>query len=323
MEKQFIYPKNYFSHSNESKNQIYNNTFDNNLVLDRIKDNMYNNNLNLNPKNQLFSQNDQKSYQLTLSLEQIKYLTQENLSLKKIIQNKNKIINDFEILFRQFKERFIKMEKINDSLKYKLMNNSESINIKLNNKELNYDFNKKDLIDSFNIIKEDLNNIENDYNKRLKEKDDMIEKMNAELIYVYNEYKNLSEILEKMNMYIMNSDYSELKNKINELLKEKEVLMKLNENSEKKISDLQKINEQILNNRNENININKNDNNGNNVDGDDLIVTFKNQENEYVKTINNLQNKIIDKDREIQMIKEEFLKIIKNKESSNLKQFNQ
>ena len=84
MEKKFIYPKNYFSHLNESKNQIYNNTFDNNLVLDRIKENMYNNNLNLNPKNQLFSQNDQKSYQLTLSLEQIKYLTQENLSLKKI-----------------------------------------------------------------------------------------------------------------------------------------------------------------------------------------------------------------------------------------------
>jgi len=39
-------------------------------------------------------------------------------------------------------------------------------------------------------------------------------------------------------------------------------------------------------------------------------VTFKNQENEYIKTINMLQNRIIEKDNEIKMIKEEFKKIL-------------
>ena len=46
------------------------------------------------------------------------------------------------------------------------------------------------------------------------------------------------------------------------------------------------------------------------IDNDNLIVTFKNQENEYIKTINMLQNRIIEKDNEIKMIKEEFKKIL-------------
>ena len=45
-------------------------------------------------------------------------------------------------------------------------------------------------------------------------------------------------------------------------------------------------------------------------DNDNLLVTFKNQENEYIKTINMLQNRVIEKDKEIQMIKEEFKNIL-------------
>jgi hypothetical protein len=235
-----------------------------------------------------------------MSLEKIKYLTQENLSLRQIIKNKDKIISDFEQLSKQFKEKFLKMDKINDFLKNKLLNKNEKINISSNN--------AKELIDSFNNIKEDLNKIENDYNQKLKEKDEIIEKMNTELLYIHNEYKNLSNILEEMNKYIMNSDYNELKNKINDLMKQNEFLEKQNENREKRIIDLQKKNEQFFNEENY---MNNNTNTGVN---DDLIVTFKNQENKYVKTITMLQNRIIDKDKEIQMIKEEFKKIINNKE---------
>ena len=84
--------------------------------------------------------------------------------------------------------------------------------------------------------------------------------------------------------------------------------MKQNEKREKRINDLQKKNEQILMNENEIINSSKYNN-------DDLIMTFKNQENEYVKTINMLQNRIIEKDKEIQMIKEEYKKFINDKET--------
>jgi chromosome segregation ATPase len=335
MEKQFIYPKNYFSRPpislDDSKWNLYNNTSNTDFNLDKINNNniIPNNKLYL-AKSKSFSMNknknfskyylntepsynkdstidsniynkiDKSSSQLFMSLEKVKYLTQENLSLKQIIKNKDKIISDFEQLSKQFKEKFLKMDKINDFLKNKLLNKNEKININSNN--------VKELIDSFNNIKEDLNKIENDYNQKLKEKDEIIEKMNTELLYIHNEYKNLSNILEEMNKYIMNSDYNELKNKINDLMKQNEFLEKQNENREKRIIDLQKKNEQFFNEENY---MNNNTNTGVN---DDLIVTFKNQENKYVKTITMLQNRIIDKDKEIQMIKEEFKKIINNKE---------
>ena len=334
MENLFIYPKNYFSRTllslDDSKWNLYNNISNNCLVLDKINNNIIHNNKlflsksksNSINKNKNFSKyyiNTEPSYdkdstivpniykkinksslQLFMSLEKVKYLTHENLSLKQIIKNKDKIISDFEQLSKQFKEKFLKMDKINDFLKNKLLNKNEKININSNN--------VKELIDSFNNIKEDLNKIENDYNQKLKEKDEIIEKMNTELLYIHNEYKNLSNILEEMNKYIMNSDYNELKNKINDLMKQNEFLEKLNENREKRIIDLQKKNEQFFNEENY---MNNNTNTGVN---DDLIVTFKNQENKYVKTITMLQNRIIDKDKEIQMIKEEFKKIINNKE---------
>ena len=329
MKEYFIYPKNYFATKplsledskwkiyTSSNKELFQNINKTNINLNQINPNYNLNqnkiqtNYNLEPilssdidkkveniKLSIYSKINQNSSNLILSLEKIKYLTQENLSLKQVIKNKDKIISDFETLFRQFKEKFIKMDNINQSLKNKLMGKN---NI---NKEINIEYNKKDLLESFNIIKEDLNNIENDYKKKLKEKDEIIEKMKEELIYIHNEYKNLSDILEKMNNYIMKTNYNELKNKINDLLEEKEFLIKQNEKREKRIIDLQKRNEQILVNEEENENISNND---------DLIVTFKNQENEYVKTINMLQNRIMEKDQEIQMIKEEYNKILNDK----------
>ena len=323
MENNFIYPKNYFQTKplslEDSKWNIYNpfnsninNSNINNLYKNKKDFNLYENkvltNYKLDPiinkdldkkveniKLSIYSKLNKNSSQLVLYLEKIKYLTQENISLKQIIKNKDKIISDFEILFTQLKAKFIKMDNINQTLKNKIIN---KYNI---NKELNLDNNKNDLLDCFNVIKEDLNKIENDYNKKLKEKDEILEKMNKELIYIHNEYKNLSEILEKMNNYIMKTNYNELKKEVNKLLKEKEFLLKQNENREKRIIDLQKKNEQVLNyNNNDNDNDNENEKiNMNIFNNDDLIVTFKNQENEYVKTINMLENKIIEKDKEI------------------------
>jgi hypothetical protein len=233
------------------------------------------NNKNIeNVKFSLFSKINKNSSQLQIITEKYKYVKKENAYLRKVIKDKDKIISDFAILFQQFKEKFKKFEEINQMLKAKLLNKYR------NEKEENKNF------------------LDNNYNIKLKEKDEMLEKMNEELIYMHNEYKNLTNNLEKINNCIHDVDYIELKNKINELSKENNYLMKQNEKREKRIIDLIKKND---NEENDNINFNTND---------DLLVTFKNQENEYIKTINMLQNRVIEKDKEIQMIKEEFKNIL-------------
>ena len=233
------------------------------------------NNKNIeNVKFSLFSKINKNSSQLQIITEKYKYVKKENAYLRKVIKDKDKIISDFAILFQQFKEKFKKFEEINQMLKAKLLNKYR------NEKEENKNF------------------LDKNYNIKLKEKDEMLEKMNEELIYMHNEYKNLTNNLEKINNCIHDVDYIELKNKINELSKENNYLMKQNEKREKRIIDLIKKNEYE---ENDNANFNMND---------DLLVTFKNQENEYIKTINMLQNRIIEKDKEIQMIKEEFKNIL-------------
>ena len=233
------------------------------------------NNKNIeNVKFSLFSKINKNSSQLQIITEKYKYVKKENAYLRKVIKDKDKIISDFAILFQQFKEQFKKFEEINQMLKAKLLNKYR------NEKEENKNF------------------LDNNYNIKLKEKDEMLEKMNEELIYMHNEYKNLTNNLEKINNCIHDVDYIELKNKINELSKENNYLIKQNEKREKRIIDLIKKND---NEENDNINFNAND---------DLLVTFKNQENEYIKTINMLQNRVIEKDKEIQMIKEEFKNIL-------------
>lgn len=233
------------------------------------------NNKNIeNVKFSLFSKINKNSSQLQIITEKYKYVKKENAYLRKVIKDKDKIISDFAILFQQFKEKFKKFEEINQMLKAKLLNKYR------NEKEENKNF------------------LDNNYNIKLKEKDEMLEKMNEELIYMHNEYKNLTNNLEKINNCIHDVDYIELKNKINELSKENNYLIKQNEKREKRIIDLIKKND---NEENDNINFNTND---------DLLVTFKNQENEYIKTINMLQNRVIEKDKEIQMIKEEFKNIL-------------
>lgn len=313
MQENFIYPKNYFSNKSllleDPKWSIYQdpnkNIFQNKIPINYKSQMIFNNATDKNIENiklSIYSKMSLNSSNLLLALEKINYLTKENNSLKKIINNKDKIISDFEVLFRQFKDKFIKIDNINQTLRNKLLDINDK-NPNIVNKELNSDYNKKDLVDSFNIIKGDLNKIESDYNQRLKEKDEILEKMKEELIYIYNEYKNLSEILEKVSNYIMRTNYSELKNKVNDLMEEKELLLKRNIQREERIIDLQKKNELLMLNEDE---INK-------YNADDLVFTFKNQENEYVKTINMLQNRIMEKDQEIQMIKEEYNKILKEK----------
>lgn len=262
----------------DSKWKIYE-TFNDNKEKD--KELLRDNNIE-NIKSSIYSKINQNSSQQQILLEKYKSLKKENLYLKQIIKNKDKLISDFAILFQQFKDKFIKFEEINQTLKRKLKDH--------------------DLLNKNENWKENINRIENDYNAKLKEKDKILEKMNENLIYMHNEYKNLTNNIEQVNNYILSADYNELKNKIKELLREKEILIQQNQKREKRIIDLIKMNETEQKE--------KDGNEINEMNNDEMIITFKNQENEYIKTINMLQNRIIDKDKEIKMIKEEFKKIL-------------
>ena len=238
-----------------------------------IEDDINNNNFD-NIKSSIYSKIKNNSNNYQILLEKYNHLKKENIYLKQVIRSKDKLISEFAILFQQFKDKFQIFEDINQSLKRKLMSND------LLNRNKN----------------ENINKIENDYNIKLNEKDKMLEKMKEELIYMHDEYKNLTNNIEKVNNYIHDNNYTELKGKINDLLKEKDYLIKQNKKREKRIIDLIKKYDKIEENEK--------------IDNDNLIVTFKNQENEYIKTINMLQNRIIEKDNEIKMIKEEFKKIL-------------
>ena len=238
-----------------------------------IEDDINNNNFD-NIKSSIYSKIKNNSNNYQILLEKYNHLKKENIYLKQVIRSKDKLISEFAILFQQFKDKFKIFEDINQSLKRKLMSND------LLNRNKN----------------ESINKIENDYYIKLNEKDKMLEKMKEELIYMHDEYKNLTNNIEKVNNYIHDNNYTELKEKVNDLLKEKDYLIKQNKKREKRIIDLIKKYEK--NEENEKI------------DNDNLFITFKNQENEYIKTINMLQNRIIDKDNEIKMIKEEFKKIL-------------
>ena len=238
-----------------------------------IKDDINNNNFD-NIKSSIYSKIKNNSNNYQILLEKYNHLKKENIYLKQVIRSKDKLISEFAILFQQFKDKFQIFEDINQSLKRKLMSND------LLNRNKN----------------ENINKIENDYYIKLNEKDKMLEKMKEELIYMHDEYKNLTNNIEKVNNYIHDHNYTELKGKINDLLKEKDYLIKQNKKREKRIIDLIKKYDKIEENEK--------------IDNDNLIVTFKNQENEYIKTINMLQNRIIEKDNEIKMIKEEFKKIL-------------
>ena len=262
----------------DSKWKIYE-TFNDNKEKD--KELLRDNNIE-NIKSSIYSQINQNSSQQQILLEKYKSLKKENLYLKQIIKNKDKLISDFAILFQQFKDKFIKFEEINQTLKRKLKDH--------------------DILNKNENWKENINRIENDYNAKLKEKDKILEKMNENLIYMHNEYKNLTNNIEQVNNYILSADYNELKNKIKELLREKEILIQQNQKREKRIIDLIKMNETEQKE--------KDGNEINEMNNDEMMITFKNQENEYIKTINMLQNRIIDKDKEIKMIKEEFKKIL-------------
>ena len=185
--------------------------------------------------------------------EKIKNLSKENKSLKKIIDDKDKLISEFEEVLLKSKEKHNKLQKINNALKeeMRILKNNGGINSKNNSNEieiLNLDKKREEINNNFNNIQIQVNNsmnktinksinkslitnknnninIENEVDNEDNEKDKLIEQLNSQLVYIYNEYTNLSNTIQQMNVIISNknnNDYNELKIKYDELLKEKE-----------------------------------------------------------------------------------------------------
>ena len=280
------------------------------------------------------------SSRLLKANERIKFLTQENNSLKKIIENKDKIISDFEKLSLQFKSKFEKLEQINRNLKNQLQSeniegynrmvdineniydlkpdfyyqkynaNNQRIIEDINNNKEKFNSKKKikiknnELLSSLINIKKDLESIEIDYNIKLKEKDCYIEQINCELIHIYQEYVKLSDILEELNYLVKNSDYNELKTEFNCLLREKEILLKEKEKNHIEIISLrEKFARNTYDCKSSDVTWNK-----------ELINIFSEKEKNYINEINDLKDNLVKKIKEIEELKNNQESIIREYE---------
>ena len=250
------------------------------------------------------------SNQLIQAKEQIKFLTQENSSLKNIIANKDKIISDFEELSLQSKYKFEKMEMIIKNLRKELQKQGVNINSINNEMKISADNNSiieknrnDELIYNLQNIQDDLDNIENDYQKKLKEKDCCIEQLNCEIINIYQEYIKLSDVLEELNYLVKNSDYNELKTEFNCLLREKEILLREKERNHNEIITLrEKFLKKPCTCGNEQGKINE------------LVNIFNMKEKNYLEEIDSLKKNLREKIMEIEELQKEEEDIVREYE---------
>lgn len=316
----------------KEQNNDYINNLENNIELNE-------NDINTNEDNNIYDNEGNLKFaiergfdfpqkELIQAKERIKYLTQENISLKNIIANKDKLISDFEDLSLQLKEKFQKLELMNINLKQQLQSknpiNENNLNYDYNdynknnynykygeyNKEFminNPNINNNELIDNLGSIKKELELIENEYQMKLDEKECHIEQLNCEIIKIYKEYVKLSDILEEMNYLVKNSDYNELKTEFNCLLKEKEILLKEKEKNQKEILSLR---EKFMQEPYDCRGLNKN----NEKKSTEFFDMFKEKEKDYINEINRLKGILNEKIKENEELKNRQESIIQEYE---------
>ena len=194
---------------NDLKNEL---NFSSTTINNNLENNISCRNDTENIKLTIYQKLALASNQLLQKQEQIKYLTQENLSLKNIIANKDKIISDFEELTFQFKQKFQKLESLKDNPKnqfisknYETQRTQQIINDNNNlNYTYNYDYNK-------NINNNDYKNNNNNDNV-----EDYTINKNV------NEYNTIENI--KKNNYNLQIKNNELINSINNIKKDLELI---------------------------------------------------------------------------------------------------
>ena len=219
----------------------------------------------------------------------------------------DKLIADFEELSLQSKYKFEKMEMINQNLKKQLQQKGININnndlIMNNNSEIGEKNRNEEIIYNLQNIQEDLDNIETDYQKKLKEKDICIEQLNTEVVNIYQEYMKLSDVLEELNYLLKNSDYNELKTQFNCLLREKEILLREKERNHNEIINLrEKFLQRPGSSLNEKAKI------------EELMKVFEMKEKKYEDEIEALKKNLREKILEIEELKNEEEAIVREYE---------
>lgn len=221
--------------------------------------------------------------------EQNKYLQQENTELKMALDKKNNLIEQFQEIARISNEKFKRMSDINDGLKKELENAYKTIRMNVNIKRENVE-----LLSSLSEIKEQLNDIENNYNQKIYEDQNEIKALNNHISQLEQKNTYLSHNCNEITLKVQN-EIDMLNAQINCLIKEKEILMREKEKDHKEI-----------------INYNVRDNQCRRS-------LCRCKEEEYIKEINKLQSIITDRENEVDYIKDQLLNAIHDLKLENEK----
>ena len=165
-----------------------------------------------NLKGSIYEEIANLNNQLNNLNEQNKFLFCENCQLKNIIENKNKVIEQFEDLAKNSEEKFKKLERHNNELIKKLCKFQKDfleIENKINKKEDREkklkEYNKE-LVTSISDIKTQIDTIENDYNSSLQEKMNQINLLSIQLNACQNQNEELSR-----NLYSIQKNMKKIK----------------------------------------------------------------------------------------------------------------
>ena len=221
--------------------------------------------------------------------EQNKYLQKENAELKMALDKKNNLIEQFQEVARISNEKFMRMSDINDGLKKELENAYKTIRMNVNIKREN-----KELLSSLSEIKEQLNAIENNYNKQLYDNQNEIKALHIQIHQLEDKNAYLSQNCNEITLKVQN-EIDILNAQINCLKKEKEILM----------SEKEKDHNEILTYRKE----------YNQCSGK----MCRCKEQEYIKEIKQLHRIIADREKEVDYIKDQLLNAIHDLKVENEK----
>jgi hypothetical protein len=247
------------------------------------------------------------SLQLTRQNEQIKHIISENTELRNMLTNKNNLISQYQEVIRTSTYKIKEMEQIIHNMKEDLKDKSHLIQTNDRLKEDN-----DILYRNIQEIKSQLNQIEIVYEQKMVCKNNVIEELNKEISYV----KERNESIQKTAQNVSYSDQYEkdqLQWQINCLLKEKEILMQEKERDHKEIIQYRNM---FDNGKNYCCVIN---NDNNNIYNDEMVKLIKMKENEFMKEITNLRQMVVEREKEIDYIKEQFLGIIHDLKIENEK----
>ena len=284
--------KDYIMDYNERSLQKNNYSYKRNINIEANENPTSNSKKETEPPQSLYEQ-------LVQANEAKQSLHHENFNLKQVIKNKDSIIYEYEETIKKAAEKIIKLQKINEKLKRQLKVEKQNTNAY----EIENINNNQYLLESINDIKNNIGMIEDNFEQKIIEREDIINQLNYDL-QLNNDYKM------KVNQYL-NSVYSEndyLKTQICCLLKEKEILLNQKEKDHNEIIRLNKI---LLDNPNDK-NIIKVDKIKKEYEEKErqLIFEVNNKEKEFVLQSSNLHRAIVEREKEIDDIKEKYQDVI-------------